>query len=82
MLAVLNTKFGLSYRKVKPIPYAGNSERSKVLRSLYAQRMLQIYESGMRVINVDESWIPEADFRKRRWKRRGMINSRTEKALS
>ena len=44
--------------------------------------MLKVYESNTRVINIDESWIPEADFRKRRWKRRGVNNSKTEKLLS
>ena len=44
--------------------------------------MLQVYQSAQRVINVDESWIPAADFRQRRWKRRGMLNSAPDKTLS
>ena len=40
---VLREKFALSYRKVKRVPFSGNSERSKVLRSLYAQEMLKVY---------------------------------------
>ena len=44
--------------------------------------MLQIYQSGQRVINVDESWIPSTDFRRKRWKRKGMLNTAPEKALS
>lgn len=59
---VLKTKFHLSYKKIRRIPFTGNSERNKVLRSLYAQKMLKVYQSVKRVINVDESWIPHADF--------------------
>ena len=59
---VLKTKFNLSYKKIRRIPFTGNLERNKVLRSLYAQKMLSVFRSGKRVINVDESWIPHADF--------------------
>ena len=62
VLSVLKNQFRLSYRKIKRVPFQGNSERSKVLRSLYAQKMLEVYASGKRIINIDESWIPVADF--------------------
>ena len=60
---VLKQDHKLSYRKIKRVPFQGNSERCKVLRSLYAQKMLPIYETSQRVINIDESWLNEADFR-------------------
>ena len=82
ILHVLKRQLQLSYRKVKRVPFQGNSERNKVLRFLYARRMLEIYQSGKRIINVDESWIPSADFRHRRWKRRGMLNTVPDKLLS
>ena len=40
---VLKTEFNLSYKKIRRIPFTGNLERNKVLRSLYAQKMLQVY---------------------------------------
>ena len=64
-------KFKLSFRRVKRVVKAGNSERNLVLRSLYAQKMLEIYGQGKHVINIDESWIPETDFRRRRWASKG-----------
>ena len=82
VLNALNNKFQLSYRKLKRVPFTGNSERNQVMRSLYAQKMLKVYQTAGRVINVDESWITCADFRQRRWKRRGMLNSAQEKPLS
>jgi len=33
---VLKTEFNLSYKKIRRIPFTGNLERNKVLRSLYA----------------------------------------------
>ena len=44
--------------------------------------MLEIYHSRQRVINVDESWLPAADFRRKRWKRRGTLNTATDKVLT
>ena len=44
--------------------------------------MIDIYHSKRRVINVDESWIPAADFHYKRWKRRGMLNTAPEKTLT
>ena len=79
---MLKTKFNLSYKKIRRIPFTGNLERNKVLRSLYAQKMLGIYQSAKRVINVDETWVPHADFHQKRWKRRGLRNTAPDKALS
>ena len=74
-------KFKLSFRRVKRVVKAGNSERNLVLRSLYAQKMLEIYGQGKHVINIDESWIPETDFRRRRWASKGGQNSMAEKTM-
>ena len=82
MRLVLKKTMGLSYRTIKRVPFAGNSQRSKVLRSLYAQKMLPIYSSNRRIINVDESWIPVSDFNRQRWRRRGMKNTMADKVLS
>ena len=41
--SILKKKFNLSYKKIRRIPFTGNLERNKVLRSLYAQKMLKVY---------------------------------------
>ena len=46
VLAVLKGQFKLSYRKVKKVSYSGNSEYNRVRRSLYAQKMLELYSQG------------------------------------
>ena len=58
VLQVLKDKLHLRYKAIKRVPFTGNLERNKVLRSLYAQKMLGVYSSVSRVINIDESWIP------------------------
>lgn len=79
--SIMKGKFRLSFRRVKRVVNAGNSERNLVLRSLYAQKMLQIYGQGKHVVNIDESWIPETDFRRRRWATKGGHNSMAEKTM-
>jgi hypothetical protein len=37
--------------------------------------MLPILQSGKRVINIDESWLPHLDFRNHKWSARGQKNT-------
>ena len=37
--------------------------------------MLQLLEQGFRIINVDESWVNELDFARRKWHNRTESNS-------
>ena len=75
MLTTLKGQFKLSYRKVKKVSYSGNSEYNRVRRSLYAQKMLELYSQGRHVVNIDESWLPESDFSRRNWDKRGDSHS-------
>ena len=58
---------GLSYRKVKKVAVQANSERCLVLRQQYAVTMLPLLTKGVRVINVDETWLNESNFTRRCW---------------
>ena len=40
VLSVLKKQFDLSYKRIKRVQGVGDSERNKVLRSLFAQKML------------------------------------------
>ena len=82
VLRIMKLRYQLSYRKIKRVPFTGNSEINKVLRSLYAQKMLQIYSQGKHVVNIDETWIPETDFRRRRWAAKGGYNSMSDGIMS
>ena len=61
----------MSYRKIKKVPLHGNTERCKVLRFMWAQKLFEVLESGYKVINIDETWLPETDFRKFSWNFQG-----------
>ena len=74
-LRILKSKFRLSYRKIKRVPFQGNSERCKVLRCMWAKEFFRILERGDRVITIDETWLPSTDYRTKRWKQRGMLNT-------
>ena len=78
---VMKQKLKLSYRPIKRVSYYGNQDHNLVLRSLYAQKMLQIYSQGKHVVNIDESWIAESDFRRRCWGLKNTSNSMSERAV-
>ena len=72
----------MRYRKIKPVPWHGNSIRCKVLRQLFAKAMLAELSAGKRILNVDETWIPCTDFRRMKWKAKGDTNSVSHKTIS
>ena len=65
----------MTFKKIKKVPFQGNNERCKVLRRLYAESILDVISKGYRVINVDESFLIESDFRSRLWKKHGLSSS-------
>ena len=52
-----------------------------VLRHLYARKMLEIYNQGTHVINIDESWIPHTDFLRKCWNTQVENNSMADKVM-
>jgi len=44
--------------------------------------MLDQLARGTRVINIDQSWLSETCFQRRRWRRRGQVNSMDEKQVN
>ena len=78
---VLRQDYNMRFRVLKKAGYQGNSQRCLVTRFLYAKKMFALLESGARVINIDESWLPHLDFRNKKWRRRGEPNTVATKAL-
>lgn len=78
---VFKRDFGLRYKLIKRVPFHGNTPRCLVLRQLYAKAMLGALSSGKRVINIDETWIPHTDFRRKKWRAKGDNNSVPLKSL-
>ena len=65
----------MKLKRVMRIPYTGNSERNLVLRQQFAVRMLGLLGQGKRILNVDETWINETSFQRRKWREHGSTNS-------
>ena len=72
----------LRYNKIVKIPVHGNSERCLVQRQQCALVFLKLVQTKRRIINIDESWVNSADYRRRSWSRKGMSNSISTKKLS
>ena len=47
----------MKYRMSKKLPTQANSQRCLVLRQQYAKKMLELLKEGLRIINVDESFV-------------------------
>ena len=63
------------YKKIKKIPYLGNSDRCLLLRQHYARFMLAQLSSGVRCINLDQTWINTLNFTRQKWRMRGQTGS-------
>ena len=74
--------FDMRFHKVKRVPFKGNSERSLVVRQQCAKKLLELLEHGFRIFNIDESWINEVDFQRRKWHDRTESNSLPRKTVS
>ena len=72
----------MRFRMLKKAAYQGNSQRCLVTRMLYAKKMFSLLESGARIINIDESWLPYLDFRSKKWRAKNQPNTASTKALS
>ena len=42
---------------------------------MFGKRMIDYLKKGKRVINIDESWINEKDFRRKNWRKRYVSNT-------
>ena len=59
---------------IRTAPHA-NSDKSLVLRQQSALKLLKLMNTKSRLINIDESWLGESDFRRRKWQLKGLNNS-------
>ena len=70
----------MRYRKVNPLTINTNSERNLILRQQFALAFLKLDLSKKTIINIDETWLGMADFRRRKWALPKSTNS-VERAL-
>ena len=72
---VMKRELNLRYRRVKELSWQGNSDKNKILRQNFSKTLLEVDFTKKTIINVDETWIGQADFRKFKWCRAGESNS-------
>ena len=72
---VLRHDVGAKYKRIRKIPFLGNTLRCFVLRQHYGIFMINQLASDVRVINLDQTWINDLEFRRQKWRKRGFVNS-------
>ena len=72
---VLRKCLRMSYRKIKLVPYQGNSDRCLILRQQYGKFMLEKMSDKPRIINIDETWLNQTDYRRMKWREKNSTNS-------
>ena len=72
---MLRHDLGAKFARIKKIPFHGNSDRCLLLRQHYARFMLAQLSSGVRVINLDQTWLNHLNFRRFKWRLQGQTHS-------
>jgi len=72
----------MSFRKVRKGPIYLNSDKNLILRQQAALKVLELLNMGKILINLDESWINETDFRRMKWRPPGDSNVQPALQLS
>ena len=70
----MRDKFNLKYKKVKVISWKGNSERCLVLRQQCAKTILECMHDGAILVSIDESWLSDMGYTRRKWRGRNDTN--------
>ena len=78
---VFRQELGLRYKKIKPLPYQGNSEKNLVLRQQFAMKMMELLAEGKRIIKVDAPWSSSTSYQRRKWCRKDSTNSVINKQI-
>ena len=59
---------GMRFKKVVHVSIHANSDKNLVLRQQFALKYIELLVSGFTIIDVDETWLGMADFRRRKWR--------------
>ena len=79
---VLRKDIGARFKPIKKIPFLGNSKRCLLLRQHYARFMIDQLQTKCRIINVDQTWIGDTNYTRRRWRFRNQVNTVCDKRVN
>ena len=71
----LRHQMGLKFSRVKKVAYNANSQKSLILRQLFAKQLIQLLVQKKRILNIDESWLNDCQFQQKKWREHGTTNS-------
>ena len=71
---VLKEEMGMRFRRIQKVPLHLNSQRNLILRQQWAIRYLELIQDKI-FLNIDESWLSESCFLRRKWRMPGDNNS-------
>ena len=63
----MKDELGLNYKIARAVPVQANKERCLVLRQQYAMELLPLLQRGVRILNIDESWVNSTNFTRMIW---------------
>ena len=72
---VLKERLGMDYRRIKGVSNTANTHKNMILRQQFAYKMIELLQSGKRIINIDETWLNDTNFVRKKWRKRGTSNS-------
>ena len=82
MAKVLRNNLRMRYRRVKRTSPNANSEDCMSKRHECAKVLLRELDAGKRIINIDETWIGEMDYRRYKWCGHNEANSLSSKDVA
>ena len=72
---LMHHHLGMRYKKVQEVPWKANCTQNLILRQRFARVFLDIDFTKKTIINIDETWISQTDFRRRKWSFLGKSDS-------
>jgi len=67
LMHLLHHHMYMGYKKVNEISLRSNDPKNLILRQQFARTFLKLDLHSKIIINVDETWIGQTDFRRRKW---------------
>ena len=80
--SVLRHDIGARYKRLRKVPFLGNTDRCLILRAHFSKFLLGQLASGARIINLDQTWINDLNYTRRKWRSRGQAETCVESKVN